>query len=55
MPTPAGWQNIYVNTGSEQVMAGFLIDSPAQPTLISVCVTGSIHACRAPNRERPWT
>ena len=27
--------------GSEQVMSGFLIDSPAQPRLISVCVTGS--------------
>jgi hypothetical protein len=41
IPTPYGWQNIYVNTGSEQVMAGFLIDSPAQPKLVSVCVTGS--------------
>jgi hypothetical protein len=36
IPTPYGWQNIYVNTGSEQVMAGFLIDSPAQPTLVGV-------------------
>jgi hypothetical protein len=27
--------------GTEQVMGGFLIDSPAQPTLVSVCVTGS--------------
>jgi hypothetical protein len=36
IPTPYGWQNIYVNTGSEQVMAGFLIDSPAQPSLVSV-------------------
>jgi hypothetical protein len=26
---------------AEQVMGGFLIDSPAQPTLVSVCVTGS--------------
>jgi hypothetical protein len=26
---------------TEQVMGGFLIDSPAQPTLVSVCVTGS--------------
>jgi LEA14-like dessication related protein len=42
LPTPPGWQNIYVNTGAEQVMAGFLIDSPAQPSLVSVCVTGSI-------------
>jgi hypothetical protein len=41
IPTPPGWQNIYVNTGAEQVMAGFLIDSPAQPSLVSVCVTGS--------------
>jgi hypothetical protein len=28
--------------GAEQVMSGFLIDSPAQPRLISVCVTGSV-------------
>jgi hypothetical protein len=41
VPTPPGWQNIYVNTGAEQVMSGFLIDSPAQPTLVSVCVTDS--------------
>jgi hypothetical protein len=42
LPTPPGWQNIYVNTGAEQVMAGFLVDSPAQPTLVSVCVTGVV-------------
>jgi hypothetical protein len=36
LPTPFGWQNIFVNTGSEQVMAGFLVDSPALPSLVSV-------------------
>ncbi len=40
-PTPAGWDAVYVNTGSEQLIAGFLIDSPALPSLVSVCVTGS--------------
>jgi hypothetical protein len=30
-----------MTANSEQVMAGFLIDSPAQPRLVSVCVTGS--------------
>ena len=40
-PSPAGWQQIYVNTGAEQLLAGFLVESPAQPSLVSVCVTGS--------------
>jgi len=40
-PTPAGWDAVYVNTGSEQLITGFLIDSPAMPSLVSVCVTGS--------------
>ena len=40
-PSPAGWQQIYVNTGAEQLMGGFLVESPAQPSLVSVCVTGS--------------
>ncbi len=35
-PTPSGWQNIFVNTGAEQVMAGFLSDYPALPSLVSV-------------------
>jgi len=30
-----------LTANTEQVMGGFLIDSPAQPTLVSVCVTGS--------------
>ena len=35
-PSPSGWQNIFVNTGAEQVMSGFLVDYPAQPSLVSV-------------------
>ncbi len=35
-PTPSGWQTIFVNTGAEQVMGGFLVDYPAQPSLVSV-------------------
>ncbi len=35
-PSPSGYQNIFVNTGSEQVMAGFLVDYPALPSLVSV-------------------
>jgi hypothetical protein len=40
-PSPAGWQQIYVNTGSEQLLAGFLVESPALPSLVSVCVSGT--------------
>ncbi len=40
-PTPPGWQTVYVNDGAEQVMGGFLVDAPAQPSLVSVCVTGT--------------
>jgi hypothetical protein len=35
-PSPSGYQNIFVNTGTEQVMAGFLVDYPAIPSLVSV-------------------
>ena len=35
-PSPSGYQNIYVNTGAEQVMAGVLVDYPALPSLVSV-------------------
>jgi hypothetical protein len=35
-PSPSGWQNIFVNTGAEQVMSGFLVDYPAVPSLVSV-------------------
>jgi hypothetical protein len=35
-PSPSGYQNIFVNTGAEQVMAGFLVDYPALPSLVSV-------------------
>ncbi|HEX3985959.1 MAG TPA: Ig-like domain-containing protein [Acidobacteriaceae bacterium] len=35
-PTPPGFQTVYVNTGAEQVIAGFGVDAPATPTLVSV-------------------
>ncbi len=35
-PTPPGYQNVYVNTGAEQVIGGFGVDAPASPTLVSV-------------------
>ncbi len=35
-PTPPGWQAVYVNTGAEQLIAGFLVDAPASPTIVSV-------------------
>jgi Big-like domain-containing protein/ASPM-SPD-2-Hydin domain-containing protein len=34
--SPSGWQSVYVNTGAEQVIAGFNVDAPASPTLVSV-------------------
>jgi hypothetical protein len=34
--TPPGWQTVYVNTGSEQVLGGFLVDAPASPRILSV-------------------
>ncbi|MGA9977890.1 MAG: Ig-like domain-containing protein [Candidatus Sulfotelmatobacter sp.] len=41
VPTPSGWQSVYVNTtvsptSTEQVIAGFSVDAPASPTLVSV-------------------
>jgi hypothetical protein len=32
----AGWHTAYVNTGAEQLIIGFLVDSPAMPMLVSV-------------------
>ncbi len=34
--SPSGWQSVYVNTGAEQVIAGFAVDAPASPTLVGV-------------------
>ncbi|MGB0063168.1 MAG: Ig-like domain-containing protein, partial [Terracidiphilus sp.] len=34
--TTPGYQTVYVNTGSEQVLGGFSVDAPASPTLVSV-------------------
>lgn len=44
-PTPPGWQNVYVNTNAEQVIAGFLVDAPLSPSLTSVCLTGDLPTC----------
>jgi len=38
--SPPGWQNVYVNTGAEQVIGGFAVDPPASPIVLSV-VPGS--------------
>jgi hypothetical protein len=39
--TPPGWQQVYVNTeltptSTEQLIAGFLVDAPAAPSILSV-------------------
>jgi hypothetical protein len=48
--TPPGYQTVYVNTGNEhvsglegieQVLGGFGVTPPAQPSLTSVCITGT--------------
>jgi len=31
-----GWQSVFVNTGTEQLIGGFGVDAPASPTLLSV-------------------
>ena len=35
-PSPAGWQQVYVNTGAEQVLGGFLVDAPAKSSILGV-------------------
>jgi len=35
-PTRPGWQTVYVNTGTEQLLGGFRVDPPASPTMLSV-------------------
>ncbi|MGA2887791.1 MAG: Ig-like domain-containing protein [Terracidiphilus sp.] len=35
-PTATGWQTVYINTGAEQLIGGFLVNSPAQPSLVGV-------------------
>ena len=31
-PTPPGWQTVYVKPARSRLMAGFLVDAPAQPS-----------------------
>jgi hypothetical protein len=38
--TPPGSQEVFVNTGTEQLLSGFYVAPPASPSLVSVCVTG---------------
>ncbi len=35
-PSPSGWQQVYVNTGAEQLLTGFSVDFPGTPTILSV-------------------
>ena len=44
-PTPPGWNAVYINTGSEQLITGFLVDAPATPSLVSACVTADLPSC----------
>jgi hypothetical protein len=50
--SPAGWQQVYVNTGAEQVLGGFFVEGPtfvsvvpssaAQGSTVDVTITGSL-------------
>ena len=44
-PTPPGWNSVYINDPTEQLIAGFLVDAPATPSLVSACVTADLPAC----------
>ena len=37
-----GWRSVFVNTGSEQLTAGFRIDAPAAPSIQSVVPSGAV-------------
>jgi hypothetical protein len=44
-PTPPGWNTVYVNDPTEQLLTGFLVDAPATPSLVSACVTADLPTC----------
>jgi hypothetical protein len=44
-PTPPGWNSVYVNDPTEQLITGFLVDAPATPSLVSACVTADLPTC----------
>jgi hypothetical protein len=44
-PTPPGWNSVYVNDPTEQLITGFLVDAPATPSLVSACVTADLPSC----------
>ncbi|MGP8253373.1 MAG: choice-of-anchor D domain-containing protein, partial [Terracidiphilus sp.] len=46
-PTPPGWNAVYVNDPTEQLIAGFLVDAPATPSLVSACATADLPTCVA--------
>ena len=43
--TPPGWNAVYINDSSEQLITGFLVDAPATPSIVSACVTADLPAC----------
>ena len=45
LPTPPGWQLIYINTGLEQLIGGFMVDTPMMPLIASACLTGYLPQC----------
>ncbi|MGD0911310.1 MAG: Ig-like domain-containing protein, partial [Terracidiphilus sp.] len=44
-PTPPGWNAVYINDPTEQLITGFLVDAPATPSLVSACVTADLPSC----------
>jgi hypothetical protein len=44
-PTPPGWNAVYINDPSEQLITGFLVDAPATPSIVSACVTADLPTC----------
>jgi hypothetical protein len=41
-PTPPGWNAVYINDSTEQLITGFLVDAPATPSIVSACVTADL-------------
>ncbi len=46
-PSPAGWQTVFVNTGTEQVISGFAVDGPGSPTIVSVTPSSAAQGATA--------
>jgi hypothetical protein len=43
--TPPGWNAVYINDSTEQLIAGFLVDAPATPSIVSACITADLPSC----------